>query len=64
LLEKQQDFLYEEHDKLVNAEKSLALQVKRNEILFSELFSCIESMSSLKSLNADLSARIEKSKYC
>jgi hypothetical protein len=53
LLEKQEDILYEEHDKLVNAEKSLALEVKRNEILSSELFSCNESMSSLKSLNAD-----------
>jgi ABC-type siderophore export system fused ATPase/permease subunit len=48
LLEKQEDILYEEHDKLVNAEKSLALEVKRNEILFSELFSCNESMSTLK----------------
>jgi hypothetical protein len=43
----------------VNAEKSLALEVKRNEVLSSELSSCNESMSSLKSLNADLSARIE-----
>jgi hypothetical protein len=39
--------------------KTLALEVKRNEIHFSELFSCNESMSSLKSLNVDLSARIE-----
>jgi hypothetical protein len=59
LLEKQEDILYEEHDKLVNAEKSLALEVKRNEVLSSELSSCNESMSSLKSLNADLSAKIE-----
>jgi hypothetical protein len=60
LLEKQEDILYEEHDKLVNAEKSLALEVKRNEILSSELFSCNESMSSLKSLNADWNAKLEK----
>jgi hypothetical protein len=53
LLEKQEDILYEDHDKLVNAEKSLALEVKRNEILSSKLSSCNESMSSLKSLNAD-----------
>jgi hypothetical protein len=35
LLEKQEDILYEEHDKLVNAEKSLSLEIKRNEILSS-----------------------------
>jgi hypothetical protein len=44
LLEKQEEILYEEHDKLVNAEKSLALEVKRNEILSSELSSCNESI--------------------
>jgi hypothetical protein len=60
LLEKQEDILYEEHDKLVNVEKSLALEVKRNEILPSELSSCNESMSSLKRLNADLNAKLEK----
>jgi hypothetical protein len=30
LLEKQEDILYEEHDKFVNAQKSLALETKRN----------------------------------
>jgi N-acetylglutamate synthase-like GNAT family acetyltransferase len=30
LLEKQEDLLYEEHDKLVSVQKSLALEVKRN----------------------------------
>jgi hypothetical protein len=60
LLEKQEDILYEEYDKLVNAEKSLALEVNGNEILSSELSSCNESMSSLKSLNADLNAKLEK----
>jgi hypothetical protein len=59
LLEKQEDILYEEHDKLVNAEKSFGLEIKRHEIFSSELSSCNESMSSLKSLNADISARIE-----
>jgi hypothetical protein len=60
LLEKQEDNLYEEHDKLVNVEKSLALEVKKNEILCFELSSCHESVSSLKGLNANLNARIEK----
>jgi hypothetical protein len=54
LLEKQEYILYEEHDKLVNAEKSLALEVKKNEILSSKSSSCNESMSTLKSLNAKL----------
>jgi hypothetical protein len=60
LLEKQEDIIYEEHDKLVSAEKSLALEVKRNELLSSELSSCNDSISSLKNLNADLNARLEK----
>jgi hypothetical protein len=60
LLEKQEDILYEEHDKLVNVEKSLALETKKNEILSSELSSCHEYISSLKRSNADLNARIEK----
>jgi hypothetical protein len=60
LLEKQENILYEEHDKVVNVEKSLALEVKKNGILSSELSSCHESISSLKRSNADLNARIEK----
>jgi hypothetical protein len=60
LLEKQEDILYEEHDKLVNAEKYLALEVKRNELLSSKLSSCNDSISSLKSLNADLNAKLER----
>jgi hypothetical protein len=44
LLEKQEDILYEEHDKLVNDEKSLDLEVKRNELLSSELSSCNDSI--------------------
>jgi hypothetical protein len=60
LLEKQEDILYDEHDKLVNAEKSLALEIKKNEMLVFELSSCHESISSLKSLNVDLNVRIEK----
>jgi hypothetical protein len=60
LLEKQEDILYEEHDKLVNVEKSLTLEVKKNEILSPKLSSCHDSISSFKSLNVDLNARIEK----
>jgi hypothetical protein len=40
LLEKQEDLLYEEHDKVVEVEKSLALEIKKNEMLAFELSSC------------------------
>jgi hypothetical protein len=59
LLEKQEDLLYEEHDKFVGAQKSLALEIKRNEVLSCELSTCHDSISSLKSINDDLSAKLE-----
>jgi hypothetical protein len=67
LLEKQEDILYEEHDKFVSVQKSLALVTKRNEMLSSELSACHESISSLKILNDDLNAKLEvanKSSSC
>jgi hypothetical protein len=60
LLEKQEDILYEEHDKFISVQKSLALEIKRNEILSSELSTCHESISSLKNLNDELNAKLEK----
>jgi hypothetical protein len=60
LLEKQEDILYEEHDKFISVIKSLALEVKKNEILSSELFSYHESISSLKNLNDDLNTKLEE----
>jgi hypothetical protein len=60
LLENQEDILYEEHDKFVSVQKSLALEIKKNEILSSELSSCHESISSLKNLNVELNAKLEK----
>jgi hypothetical protein len=59
LLEKQEDILYEEHDKFVSVQKSLALEIKKNEILSSELASCHESIASLKDLNNDLNTKFE-----
>jgi hypothetical protein len=67
LLEKQEDLLYKEHDKFVSVQKSLALEVKRNEMLSSELSTCHETVSSLKSINDDLNAKLEvvnKSSSC
>jgi hypothetical protein len=60
LLEKQEDILYEEHDKFVSVQKSLVLETKRNEMLSSELSACHETVSSLKSLNDDLNAKLEE----
>jgi hypothetical protein len=60
LLEKQEDILYEEHDKFVSVQKSLALEIKRNEMLSSELSTCHESVSSLKNLNDELNAKLEE----
>jgi hypothetical protein len=67
LLEKQEDLLYEEHDKFVSAQNSLALEVKRNEMLSSELSTCHDAISSLKRINNDLNAKLEvanKSNSC
>jgi hypothetical protein len=60
LLEKQEDILYEEHDKFISVQKSLAIEIKKNELLSSELSTCHESVSSLKNLNDDLNAKLEK----
>jgi vacuolar-type H+-ATPase subunit H len=60
LLEKQEDILYEEHDKFISVQKYLALEIKRNEMLSSELSACHESVSSLKNLNDDLNAKLKK----
>ena len=63
LLEKQEDILYEEHDKFVSVQKSLALEIKRNEMFSSELPTCHETVSSLKSVNAKLEVA-NKSSSC
>jgi hypothetical protein len=60
LLERQEDILYKEHDKFVSVQKSLALKLKRNEMLSSELSACHESVSSLRSLNEELNAKLEE----
>jgi hypothetical protein len=52
--------LYEEHDKFVSVQKSLALEIKRNEMISSQLSACHESVSSLKNLNDELNAKLEE----
>jgi hypothetical protein len=41
-------------------QKSLALEIKRNDMLSSELSACHESVSSLKNLNDELKAKLEE----
>jgi hypothetical protein len=60
LLENQEDILYEEHDKFASVQKSVDLEIKRNEMLSSELSACHETVSSLKSVNDDLNAKLEE----
>jgi uncharacterized coiled-coil DUF342 family protein len=60
LLGKQEDILYKEHDKFVSVQKSLALEIKRNEMLSSKLSACHESVSSLKNLNDELNTKLEE----
>jgi hypothetical protein len=60
LLEKQEDILYEEHDKFINVQKSLALEIKKNEVLSSKMSTCHDSISSLKILDGDLNIKLEK----
>jgi hypothetical protein len=60
LLEKQEDILYEEHDKFISVQKSLTLEIKRNEMLSSELSACHESASNLRNLNDELNAKLEE----
>jgi hypothetical protein len=67
LLEKQEGLLYEEQDKFVSMQKSLALEVKRNEMLSCELSTCHETVASLRNINDDLNAKLEvanKSSSC
>jgi hypothetical protein len=60
LLEKQEYILYEEHDKFIRVQKSLALEIKKNELLSSELSTYHDSISSLKNSNVELNAKLEK----
>jgi hypothetical protein len=60
LLQKKEDILYEEHDKFINVQKSLALEIKKNELFTSELSACNDSISKLKNLIVDLNAKLEE----
>jgi hypothetical protein len=60
LLEKQEDILYEEHDNFISVQKSLALEIKRNEMLSSELSTSHEPISTLRNLNDKLNAKLEE----
>jgi hypothetical protein len=53
LIEKQED-------KFIYVQKSLALEIKKNELLTSELSACNDSISKLKNLNVDLNTKLEE----
>jgi hypothetical protein len=55
-----EDLLCEEHGKVVEVEKSLALEIKKNERFACNISICHASISSFKNANDDLNARIEK----
>jgi hypothetical protein len=59
-IKKQEDIFYEEHDKFINVQKSLALEIKKNELLSSALSACNDSISKLKKLNVDLNSKLEE----
>ena len=63
-IKKQQDLLFDEHDKFVNVVKALALEVEKNKMLSKELSDCKSSISSLTLTNDDLNAKIEKLNDC
>jgi hypothetical protein len=60
LIEKQEDILYEEHDKFINVQNSLSLEIKKNELLTFELSACNDSIYKFKNLNVDLNAKLEE----
>jgi hypothetical protein len=64
LIEKQDDLLFEVQDKVVEVEKFLTLEVKKNELLFVELSTCHSFVSSLKIVNDELNDRIAKLNEC
>jgi hypothetical protein len=64
LTEKQEDLLFEEHDKFVDVEKSLALEIMKNKLLYVDLSICHSFVSSLKIVNDDLNDRLEKLNEC
>jgi hypothetical protein len=57
LLEKQEDLFHKEHDKVVEVENFLALEIKKNEILAFELSSCHSSITSIESVGGLLLRR-------
>lgn len=53
LIEKKEDLIFKEHDKFVIVEKSLALEIRKNELPSKDLSDCHDSINYLKSVNAE-----------
>ena len=64
LLDSQEEFLIKENKKHVKVKNAYAQEVEKNEKLTSELRSCHDTISNLRTENANLIAKVEKSNIC
>jgi hypothetical protein len=64
LLDSQEDFLIKENKKHVKIKNAYALEVEKCEKLSKELSTCHDVISNLRSENAKLIAKVEKSNVC
>jgi hypothetical protein len=64
LLDSQEDFLIKENKKHVKVKNAYALEVEKCEKLTSEISTCHDTISNLRTENANLIAKVEKSNIC
>jgi uncharacterized protein YdcH (DUF465 family) len=64
LLDSQEEFLIKENKKHVKVKNAYAQEIEKCEKLISELSICHDTISNLKSENANLFAKVEKSNIC
>jgi hypothetical protein len=64
LLDSQEEFLIKENKKHVKVKNAYAQEVEKNENLSKELSICHETISNLRTENASLIAKVEKSNVC
>jgi chromosome segregation ATPase len=64
LLDSQEEFLIKENKKHVKVKNAYAQKVEKNEILTKELSICHDTISNLRTKNANLCAKVEKLNAC
>jgi uncharacterized protein YdcH (DUF465 family) len=64
LLDSQEEFLIKENKKHVKVKNAYAQEVEKNENLTKEFSICHDTISNLKTENASLFAKVEKSNIC